>query len=97
VGTYPTFFSSQLTEQLSNSSRQEIVLPLATPIRGVDGQEIHDVTVPNNTDITVAIWASNCNPEIWGPDAYEWKPERWLAPLPDSVAKAHIPGVYSNL
>ncbi|KAJ3515938.1 hypothetical protein NLJ89_g1436 [Agrocybe chaxingu] len=37
------------------------------------------------------------NYEIWGPDSYEWKPERWLQPLRESVAAAHIPGIYSNL
>ena len=34
---------------------------------------------------------------MWGEDALEWKPERWLAPLPSTVADAKIPGVYSNL
>ncbi|KAI0039847.1 hypothetical protein FA95DRAFT_1503644, partial [Auriscalpium vulgare] len=33
---------------------------------------------------------------IWGPDAEEWKPERWLAPLPKTVEEARIPGIYSN-
>ena len=53
--------------------------------------------IPNNTDITVGILAANRNPEIWGRDSYEWKPERWLTALPDSVSAAHVPGVYSNL
>ncbi|KAI0073418.1 hypothetical protein K474DRAFT_1710699 [Panus rudis PR-1116 ss-1] len=30
-------------------------------------------------------------------DAKEWKPERWLSPLPQSVVDEHIPGIYSNL
>ena len=45
----------------------------------------------------VGIIASNVNPEIWGPDSNEWRPERWLEPLPESVTAARIPGVYSNL
>ncbi|TBU52591.1 hypothetical protein BD310DRAFT_831896 [Dichomitus squalens] len=32
-----------------------------------------------------------------GDDAYEWKPERWLGPLPETVERAAIPGVYSHL
>ncbi len=44
----------------------------------------------------IGILASNINPEIWGPDSYEWKPERW-ASLPESVTVARIPGVYSHL
>ncbi|KAH9950796.1 hypothetical protein B0H21DRAFT_681895, partial [Amylocystis lapponica] len=27
----------------------------------------------------------------------EWKPERWLSPLPSTVTEARVPGVYSNL
>ncbi|KAF9564195.1 cytochrome P450 [Agrocybe pediades] len=79
------------------TTRQEAVLPLSQPIRGLDGRELHEIHVPNNTNVIVGIMASNRNPDIWGPDSYEWKPERWLQPLPDSVTNAHIPGVYSNL
>ena len=79
------------------STRQDVILPLSTPIKGLDGREITEVPIPNNTDITVGIFAANSNPEIWGPDSYEWKPERWLTPLPNSVSAARIPGVYSNL
>ena len=47
--------------------------------------------------ILIDIEASNCNKEIWGEDADEWKPERWLDPLPSALEEAHIPGVYSHL
>ena len=80
-----------------NSTRQDVVLPLSTPIKGLDGREITEIPIPRNTNVIVGILASNRNPEIWGPDSYEWKPERWLTPLPESVSEAHIPGIYSNL
>ncbi|CAE6446063.1 unnamed protein product [Rhizoctonia solani] len=35
--------------------------------------------------------------ETWGEDADEFRPERWLAALPQSVAEAKIQGVYSPL
>ena len=78
-------------------TRKDIVLPLSKPIRGVDGKDISEIPIPNNTTIVVGIMASNRNPEIWGEDALEWKPERWLSPLPDSVAAARLPGIYSNM
>ena len=91
------FSSLRLILSLAISAQQDVVLPLSTPLIGVDGQEIREVAVPNNTKIVVGIRASNCNPDLWGPDAYEWKPERWLQPLPNTITDAHLPGVYSNL
>ncbi|KZT66921.1 cytochrome P450 [Daedalea quercina L-15889] len=78
-------------------TRKDIVMPLSTPIRGVDGTLITEIPVPEGTVVHVGILAANRNPEIWGPDAAEWKPERWLDPLPEVVKDAHIPGVYSHL
>lgn len=79
------------------SAREDITLPLSTPIKGVDGQMVAEIAVPKNTDMHVSILYSNRNQKIWGADAYEWKPERWLSPLPESVVNARIPGVYSHL
>jgi len=53
--------------------------------------------VPKSTNVLIAIRGANRSADIWGPDAEEWKPERWLSPLPDSVAKARIPGMYRNM
>jgi cytochrome P450 len=35
--------------------------------------------------------------ETWGEDADEFKPERWLRELPQSVADARTPGIYSSM
>lgn len=72
-------------------------MPLTEPIQGVDGTMIREIIVPKHTAVIVGIRASNRNKALWGDDALQWKPERWLAPLPDAVGKAHVPGVYSNL
>lgn len=72
-------------------------MPLSQPIRGLDGTLISEIAVPEGTIILIGILASNRNPQVWGPDAEEWKPERWLSPLPATVKEAHVPGVYSHL
>ena len=72
-------------------------MPLSNPIRGVDGTMIHEIFVPKDTAVVIGILSSNRSKAIWGEDAEEWKPERWLAPLPETVGDAKIPGVYSNL
>ena len=55
-----------------------------------------EVIIADNTTVIVSIHGVNRSPAIWGPDATEWKPERWLSPLPQSVTDARIPGIYSN-
>jgi cytochrome P450 len=75
------------------------VLPLAKPITGRDGSTITEIHVPKGTEVHVGIRNSNINPELWGEDAEQWKPERWLNPLPKSLTEADskVPGVYSHL
>ncbi len=67
------------------------------PIRGVDGTVIPEIAVPKGSQILVNIRAVNTYKAIWGEDALEWKPERWLNPLPRSVEEARIPGIYSHV
>jgi cytochrome P450 len=78
-------------------TRKDVALTTSTPVTTVDGSTVTEVPVPAGTEIFVSILASNRNPAIWGPDSFEWKPERWLLSLPQSVADAHVPGIYSNL
>lgn len=72
-------------------------MPLSEPIVGKDGTMISEIPVPKDTAIIVGIRACNRNKTVWGEDALEWKPERWLQTLPESVGKAHVPGIYANL
>ncbi|KAJ3559699.1 hypothetical protein NM688_g186 [Phlebia brevispora] len=72
-------------------------LPLSTPIEGRDGNLVRDVLVPRGTPVFLGVRACNSDRTIWGDDAAEWKPDRWLSPLPETVKQAHIPGVYPDL
>ncbi|KAI0251708.1 cytochrome P450 [Lactifluus subvellereus] len=78
------------------TARSDVVLPLSTPIHGANGRSIHEVFIPGDTNVFLHIYNLNRDPSIWGDDATEWKPERWLAPLPETVAEANIQGVYAN-
>ncbi|KAG2007200.1 cytochrome p450 [Coprinopsis cinerea AmutBmut pab1-1] len=82
---------------LLREARQDMILPVSKPIIGTDGQEMNEILVPKGTKIFISTLASNRNTDLWGPDAHEWKPERWLSPLPEKLLKAKIPGVYSHL
>ncbi|OJT08218.1 Cytochrome P450 3A12 [Trametes pubescens] len=78
-------------------TRQDVVLPLSQPVRGRDGSMISQIPLPKDTTVFVGVISANTHMAIWGPDGHEWKPERWLSPLPEAVTESKIPGVYSNL
>ncbi|KAI0659771.1 cytochrome P450 [Cubamyces menziesii] len=77
--------------------REDVVLPLSEPVRGRDGSLIPEIPLAKGTTVFVGVISANTNTALWGPNAHEWKPERWLAPLPEAIAEAKIPGVYANL
>ncbi|KAF7768286.1 hypothetical protein Agabi119p4_7529 [Agaricus bisporus var. burnettii] len=74
---------------------KDTVLPFSKPILDSSGKEITEAFLQKGTKILISLLGANTNPDIWGPDSYEWKPERWLDSLPDTVAGA--PGVYSHM
>ncbi|KAF9526760.1 cytochrome P450 [Crepidotus variabilis] len=78
-------------------AEKDTILPLHTPLTGIDGHPINEVSVPKGTKICLSVFILNRNKDLWGPDADDFKPERWLSELPDSVTSARIPGIYSNM
>ncbi|KAG5652189.1 hypothetical protein H0H81_005988, partial [Sphagnurus paluster] len=81
----------------SRVARRDVSVPLSTPIKGIDGRKMDSILVPEGTKVYVSILNANRDSTLWGPDSYEWKPERWLSPPPQVLTDARIPGVYSNL
>ncbi|KAF9448706.1 cytochrome P450 [Macrolepiota fuliginosa MF-IS2] len=79
------------------TARKDMILPLSKPIKTTTGAEVSELVVPNGTTLFLSILGANTNPDMWGEDAHEWKPERWLKPLPEKVGEAHMPGIYSHL
>jgi len=52
---------------------------------------IADTMIPKGTSVVIPLWAFNRSKEVWGPDAEEFKPERWLG-----AGKANAGGMASN-
>ncbi|KAJ7681271.1 cytochrome P450 [Mycena rosella] len=73
----------------------DTILPLRTPIIGVDGTLMNTITVPKGTSIYIAIAAANHSKQIWGDDALEFKPERWTNGKAKSVM-TKMCGIYGN-
>ncbi|EIN05322.1 cytochrome P450 [Punctularia strigosozonata HHB-11173 SS5] len=81
---------------MSRVATTDTVLPLATPVIGTDGKSIYEVPVRQGQSVWIGISSPNRNKSTWGPDAEEWKPQRWRSPLPSTVTDAKIPSVYAN-
>ncbi|KAI9568845.1 cytochrome P450 [Boletus coccyginus] len=63
------------------------ILPLSRPITTESGGVISEIVVPKGTRIVASIAAYNRNPELWGDNAHEFNPDRWL----DGVASEKKP------
>jgi hypothetical protein len=72
------------------------VLPLQTPIIGTDGASIHALPLRKGQELWIGTTNINQSKAIWGEDADKWVPDRFLRALPESVARAGVPGVYSH-
>jgi cytochrome P450 len=72
------------------------VLPISTPITGVDGKVMESILVPKGTTVYVGISADNHSTQIWGDDALEFRPERWINGKAAGVT-TKLCGVYGNM
>lgn len=80
------------------STRKDIILPLGAPIKSADGtKDIHEIYLKNNTNVVIGTATANRDPAVWGEDAEEWKPERWLDHKLDDITKERLPGIFSGM
>ncbi|KAG2096080.1 cytochrome P450 [Suillus discolor] len=66
------------TTTLSPQAAEDDVLPLSEPVRTMSGNMTDSISIAKGTLITISMEAINRSLAIWGPDAKEFKPERWL-------------------
>nr|QEP49721.1 11-oxo-beta-amyrin 30-oxidase [Inonotus obliquus] len=64
--------------QTGRVAKYDDVIPLSNPITTASGEKVDHITVAQGSAVMVPIRAINRSEEIWGPDAKEFKPERWL-------------------
>ena len=78
-------------------TKEDVVLPLLWPIKTADGKdEIKEIYLRKNTNVIISIIGINRDKRVWGDDAEEWKPERWIKTSAEAVSRVHIPGIYSS-
>lgn len=57
---------------------EDDVIPLSTPITTASGNVVDRIVVAKGTQVTIPIACMNRSDAIWGSDAKEFAPERWL-------------------
>ncbi|KAF8267874.1 cytochrome P450 [Lactarius quietus] len=77
------------------AGRDDIV-PLAFPITTKSGERIISIPIKKGTPIDISTIAYNRLPNVWGEDADEWNPERFLDPQRDVKEASSNIGLFSN-
>jgi cytochrome P450 len=65
--------------EFTRLAAKDDVIPLSEPVRTESGEMTDSITVAKGTLITIPVAAINRSSAIWGPDAKEFKPDRWLS------------------
>ncbi|KAJ7262937.1 cytochrome P450 [Mycena rebaudengoi] len=80
-----------LSEQIAT---KDTFLPLTRPITTTSGERITEVPIQKGQIITLASGSYQRLESLWGSDADEWKPSRWIE---GTMYKGDAVGPYSNL
>ncbi|KAG8219007.1 cytochrome P450 [Butyriboletus roseoflavus] len=57
---------------------EDDVIPLSKPVRTRSGKLVDHISVAKGTHLSVSVSCINRSTALWGPDAKEFKPERWI-------------------
>ncbi|PBK70153.1 cytochrome P450 [Armillaria solidipes] len=79
---------------LFRESAQDDILPLAEPITTSDGKLCSQIPIRKGQVVMASIYSYNRLPSVWGDDAEEWNPSRFLD---GRDGKQISLGVYANL
>ncbi|KAJ7634696.1 cytochrome P450 [Roridomyces roridus] len=78
--------------EIQRSAAEDDILPLSAPIQSATGRMVDNIFITKGTTVTVPIRCLNRSLEFWGPDAKEFKPDRWLNPSADPYKAQELQG-----
>ncbi|VDC03589.1 unnamed protein product [Peniophora sp. CBMAI 1063] len=79
---------------LERKAAQDDVLPLAHPIMTKSGKMISSIPISKGQEVYISMAAYNRNPEVWGADAHEFNPDRFMNFNKSEMTPV---GLYANL
>ncbi|KAI9449717.1 cytochrome P450 [Lactarius psammicola] len=81
----------------ARTASRDDILPLAFPITTKSGEQIASIPIKKGTQIDISTAVYNRLPDVWGKDADEWNPERFLDPQREFKEASSNIGVFGNL
>ncbi|KAH9066246.1 cytochrome P450 [Lactarius vividus] len=82
---------------IAKTASRDDILPLSFPITTKSGKQITSIPIKKGTPIDISLAAYNRLPDVWGEDANEWNPERFLDPPRGFKEASSNIGVFGNL
>jgi cytochrome P450 len=83
-----------VTSTMRVCARDADEVPVSEPFMDRHGQLRTAIPLKRGDIVSVPLQAVNCSRKIWGPDADEFRPERWAGPPVEAQA---VPGVWANI
>lgn len=69
---------SEEHQLISSQAVKDDIIPLSAPIRTADNKLVDRISIAAGQSIIVPMRAINRSTDIWGPDAKEFIPQRWI-------------------
>ena len=83
-----------IISQLVRTAAQNDIIPLAKSVVGESGNLITEIHIKKGQNITASVCGYNRLPNIWGEDAEEWNPTRFLV---NKFNRKTSAGLWENL
>ncbi|KIM65670.1 hypothetical protein SCLCIDRAFT_1212070 [Scleroderma citrinum Foug A] len=65
-------------QDMPRMAKEDDIIPLSQPVCTKSGEFTHDIFVARGTLVGIPISFINRSDALWGPDAKQFRPERWL-------------------
>ena len=85
VALQTSLTSTSVLTTFTLQAAKDDVIPLSVPLRTPTGDLVDRITITAGEEVIVPISYMNTAVAFWGPDAHEFRPERWL--LEDGLPK----------